>query len=166
MKGNIQVQLLILFFLTGGLLHSEARSQSGFDRNAFYNAMSGKSLESINDQLEVLKNSDVSGKQAFEGALMAKKAALLSKPNEKLKSFKAGAGNLEKAISADQENTEYRFLRLMIQEHAPKIVHYNGDKDKDGKFIRDNYSKLSDEMKKIVKNYSKNSKILKPEDLN
>lgn len=148
------------------MISTVAFAQGDFNRKQFYSAMQGEDLNAIDKQLAVLKDAKLSEKKAFEGALTAKKAGLVKGANKKLKYFKSGATDLQSAIGADQDNTEYRFLRLMIQEHAPKIVNYDGDLDKDSKFIREHYSKLSPELKEIVKNYSKQSKFLKPDDLN
>jgi hypothetical protein len=52
--------------------------------------------------------------------------------------FKSGRSKLESAITKDKENTEYRFLRLIIQEHAPRIVKYRNELEKDSKWIQSN----------------------------
>ncbi|MEP6683274.1 MAG: hypothetical protein ABJA35_08440, partial [Parafilimonas sp.] len=58
----------------------------------------------------------------------------------------------------------YRFLRLIIQEHAPKIVKYNKEIDADASFIKKNYKNLSPDIQKILIDYSQNSKALKQQD--
>ena len=40
------------------------------------------------------------------------------------------------------ENVEYRFLRLPIQEHAPKIIKYQKDIQKDKEMIIREYKNL------------------------
>ncbi|WP_336515373.1 hypothetical protein [Pollutibacter soli] len=166
MKRNIHMSLLTLLMVCILGIGNDAKSQSDFSRNQFYKAMQGKDEVAIDTQLNILKDSQMQERVAFEGALFAKKASMQKKAHDKLKLFKKGAGNLQSAIKADENNTEYRFLRLMIQEHAPKIVNYDNDLQKDSKFIRANFSSLSTELKKIIKNYSKSSTILKPEDFN
>ena len=90
-----------------------------------------------------------------------KKAQLVSKPKDKLSFFKAGRSKLESSISSDKENTEYRFLRLIIQEHAPKIVKYKKDIEEDSKLIRSNFKDLSTILQQIISDYSKKSRVLK-----
>jgi hypothetical protein len=90
-----------------------------------------------------------------------KKAGLMGKPKDKINLFKAGKTKLEAAIANDKNNTEFRFLRLILQEHAPKIVKYRNNLDEDSKFISTNFDKLSNTLQKLVSAYSKKSKILK-----
>jgi hypothetical protein len=69
-------------------------------------------------------------------------------------------------IAAEPDNVEYRFLRLSIQEHTPKIVGYKSNLEADKAFIIKHFAKLSLVVQRAVKDYSKESKILKPEDIN
>ncbi len=70
---------------------------------------------------------------------------------------------LEAAIKDYPENAEFRFLRLMIQEHAPGILGYKNDLEKDSEFIQKSYKSLPDELQQIMVDYSKKSKFLKLE---
>ena len=79
--------------------------------------------------------------------------------------FKAGKAKLEPAIAKDTANAEYRFLRLQIQEHAPKAVKYNDKLKSDKMFISKEYKNLSPEIQQAILDYSKQSKILLPADL-
>ncbi len=103
-------------------------------------------------------------KEAFAGTLQMKKAGLLKVPKEKLDNFKRGATKLEMVLRSDTSNVEHRFLRLIIQEHAPKIVKYRSKIDDDATFIKTNYKALSPEVQKILIDYSQTSKALKPQD--
>ncbi|HRN48706.1 MAG TPA: hypothetical protein PKW69_11790, partial [Niabella sp.] len=58
-------------------------------------------------------------------------------------------------------NTEFRFLRLMVQEHAPKNLGYNKNIMQDAQLIKTNYKSLSAAMQTQISDYSKNSKALK-----
>jgi len=126
---------------------------------------SGKTDE-INAQLSVLDESTVPGKEAYEGALLMKKAGLAARPKDKLKLFKSGYVKLENSIAKDSANIEYHFLRLAIQEHAPKIVNYNKDLKKDSQDIYLYFSHSAPVVQKAILEYSKNSKILHSKDLN
>lgn len=132
----------------------------GIDKNAFYAAMAGNDLNKINTVLADMTMNATVADLAFEGALMMKKAGLLSKPKEKLHTFKAGRQKLEAAILNDPDNIEYRFLRLMIQENAPKIVKYKNDIENDNRLIRNSFKKLSPVIQQAIKDYSKKSKVL------
>jgi hypothetical protein len=103
-------------------------------------------------------------KDAYEGALLMKKAGLVSKPAEKLRFFKAGRIKLETSLAKDSSNGEYHFLRLIIQEHAPGIVHYRADLKTDSEYIHHTFKNLSPVVQKAITDYSKHSKILRPED--
>ena len=132
------------------------------DKAAFYAAMQSGSKDDIEKELATLT---ADNEQGYAGALIVRKAGL-PKVKERLKLFKEGKAKLEAAITADPDNTELRFLRLSIQEHSPKIVKYKKDLEADKAFVIKHFSKLSLVVQHAVKDYSKESKILKPEDLN
>lgn len=155
---RIFLNLLLLF----SVITVQASSQkAGFDKSAFYNAMASDNLQSINEQLEIIKNASFSDKEGYEGALLMKKASLVSKAKEKLSLFKAGRVKLEASIKKDNTNTEFVFLRLIIQEHAPKMVKYNDDIEADSQQIKKNLKSLSPVVQKAISDYSKSSKVLK-----
>ena len=133
-----------------------------FDKPAFYNAMASDNLEEINAQLNIIKGISINEKEAYEGALLMKKAGIVTKAKEKLSLFKSGRLKLEASIKNDSKNTEFYFLRLMIQEHAPKMVNYRNELENDSLFIRSNYKTLSQVVQQAIIEYSKKSKILKP----
>lgn len=94
-----------------------------------------------------------------------KKASLAGKPKDKLSFFKAGRIKLETALLAEPDNTDLHFLRLVIQEKAPKIVHYRADIEKDKIMIIKNFNALSPVVQRAIVDYTKTSKVLHPEDL-
>lgn len=139
---------------------------AGFSKTDFYNAMQSASEEAVNKQLEIIKTTGIAGKDAFEGALLMKKAGLINGPKKKLDLFKAGHRKLESILQKDSSNLEFRFLRLMVQEHAPGILGYKAELTKDRLFIITNFEKLSPIVQQAIKDYSKESKVLKPKDFN
>lgn len=142
---------------------------SGFqnvDKAGLYSAMASGKLEAIDQELTVVKASAVREREAYEGALLMRKAGLLSRPKEKLATFKSGYIKMESAIAGDTGNIEYRFLRLMIQEHAPKIVHYDKDQEKDSREIIRSFPALSPVLQKAILNYCPHSKLLHQKELN
>lgn len=155
MKVTLNLLFLLLFSV------AQANSQNSIDRAAFYKVLASGNAAEIEVQLTIIKQSTVSEKDAYEGTLLMKKAQVVSKPKDKLSFFKAGRFKLETSISADKDNTEYRFLRLIIQEHAPKIVKYRKNLAEDSQLIRSNFKNLSPEIQQIITDYSKKSNILK-----
>ncbi len=157
MKIFINLILLLSFITVTG-----NSQKAGFDKSAFYIAMATDDLNQVNTQLSVLKNVSLSEREAYEGAMLMKKAGLLTKAKEKLSLFKAGRLKLEASIKKENSNAEFNFLRLIIQEHAPKIVNYRDDIETDISAIRSNYKTLPPVVQQAISDYSKKSKVLKP----
>ena len=156
----IQLRLIfgtILILLFGSL---SVVAQSTKAKQAFYSAMAGNNVAVWNQQLEAVKNFKGNNKTAFEGALLMRKSSVLKVPAQKLSTFKQGYKLLESSIAKEPKNVEYRFLRLMIQENAPKIVGYNKNLSEDSKLIKEGYKLLSAETQQAILAYSKQSKTL------
>jgi len=151
--------LFLVIFSTSRALGQQ--NGSAFDRQAYYQAMSLDKLNLINEQLDKLNTASIPGKDAYEGAMTMKKAGLNGNPDKKLRLFKSGHRKLEAAIHKDSNNVEFRFLRLMIQEHAPGVLGYKGSLKTDSDYIHRSYKTLSKELQVIILDYSKKSKILK-----
>lgn len=151
----------LLFVLTAFAVQGSAQ-KTAFDKSAFFTVMASGNLQEINAQLNIINATSFNEKEAYEGALQMKKAGLLTKAKEKLKLFRSGRIKLEAAIKKDIGNTEFYFLRLIIQEHAPKAVNYHNDLENDSLLIRSTYKMLSAVVQKSIHEYSKKSKILKP----
>jgi hypothetical protein len=135
-------------------------------KGEFYKVFSAKSEAGIDAMIEKLEHEKPSSLlYAYQGALYMKKADFVKGVNEKVRTFKKGARLLEDEITKKPSNTEYRFLRLTVQEHAPKILKYNKDLNADKKAIETGYKNLSPELKEIIKEYTSGSKLLKIDDL-
>jgi len=156
---KIFICLLLLFpvTVTRGITFS-----GGFDRTAFYNVLAANDMDAINTQITIVKVCTLNEKEAYEGVLFMKKAGLVTKTKEKLSLFKTGRLKLEAAINKDKENAEYRFLRLIIQEHAPKLVDYRNNIENDAAAIRSNFKSLPQAVQQAITDYSKKSRVLKP----
>lgn len=140
--------------------------QADNDRKAFYNALSGNSLEEVEKSIIKYERQKSGSKvNAYLGALYMKKAFFLKVPKEKMETFRKGQNMLESEISNNPNNTEYRFIRLILQEHSPKILKYNSNIEEDTLFVINNFSRLDTEMKQIITDYSGSSKHIKPEEL-
>ena len=161
---NRKPALLLIFFLTAGFIPG-ASAQQKFEKAAFYNVMDNGDLDAINNEIETVKASSSPNKEGYEGALLMRKADKLPIPTQKLKYFKKGRIKLETALINDNDNAEYHFLRLAIEEHAPKIVKYHNDIEKDKAIVIKNFKNLPEPVQQAIRDYSKKSKVLRAEDL-
>ncbi len=157
---NTKMFLSLLVFFVGITMQGNAQ-KTGFDKSAFYDAMASNNLHEINTQLSVLTGISASEKEAYEGALLMKKAGLITKAKDKLSLFKSGRLKLEASLKKDNRNIEFYFLRLIIQEHAPKIVNYRTELENDSLLVRTNYKTLPPVVQQAIIEYSKKSKVLK-----
>lgn len=159
------IALILFFALTRFQYANAAVLFQQFDKTTYYKILKSGSVAEINNEIELINTSSLKNKDAYTGALLMKKAGLLkAAAKEKMGNFKKGATKLETVLRSDSLNVEYRFLRLIIQEHAPKVVKYNNNISEDAAFIRKNYKELSPEIQKILIDYSQTSKALKPAD--
>ncbi|HEY0244228.1 MAG TPA: hypothetical protein VGC01_01585 [Mucilaginibacter sp.] len=131
-----------------------------FDKAAFYAIIKSGNKDEIDNELTLVTASSIPEKEGYEGFLLMRKAGLIGKPAEKLKLFKAGRIKLETAIAGDEENVEYHFLRLIIEEKAPKIVKYHNDLETDKEIIINAYKNLPAVVQQAIIDYSKTSKVL------
>lgn len=155
----IRAALVVVLFTVVSISYGQK-----LNRGDFYTAMASNKLDLISAQEAIVKTSVIPEKDAFHGALLMKKAGLVGKTSEKLSLFKSGHKLLEKAIKNDDNNAELRFLRLMIQEHAPKILNYNDDMTKDSELIKEQFDQMDPETQKAIIEYSKQAKNLKQSD--
>jgi hypothetical protein len=157
--------IILIIFLTAGSLAKAGTTPQKFDKAAFYAAMAATDADAIESQLAIVKDAPAKEREGYEGALLMKKASLVKKPKQKLSFFKAGRIKLETAIMADADNTEFGFLRLAIEEHAPKIVRYHADIQNDKLLVIKNFKSVSPAVQHAILDYTKNSKVLHKEDL-
>lgn len=151
-------RIVLLFLLAFSVIFASA--QNTFNESAFFAAIASDDLASVEKQLKVLKKVSIKEKEAYVGAMMMKKAGLISPLRAKLNVFKEGHGKLQHAIEVEPQNATYRFLRLIIQENAPKILNYNKDIDEDSKYIVQVFDTLSPVVKNAARDYGKTSKAL------
>jgi hypothetical protein len=133
----------------------------GFDKRAYFQDLSSDDPMVIDRRLEQLATAGSSGKEAFEGALLMKRAGLDKDAKHRMDRFRSGRQKLEREIARDSGNAECRFLRLVIQEHVPKGVPYRANLDKDATMVIRDLDKLPAETREAVKRYAKNSARLK-----
>ncbi|MNY42804.1 hypothetical protein D3C86_1777290 [compost metagenome] len=90
------------------------------------------------------------------------KAAQFQKTaKDKMNLFNSGKKLLESEIKSNDGNVEYRLLRLLIQENAPKQLKYNGNIEEDAAAVMIGYSKLKEATKTALESYAKKSESLK-----
>ncbi len=149
--------LFIVMAITVTFVHG----QKTFNEATFFTAIASEDLSLVDNQISSLKKASIKEKEAYVGALMMKKAGLVSPVRTKLKLFKEGHAKLQQAIAKDPANGVYRFLRLIIQENAPGILNYNDDIKEDSRYVNEVFDTLSPVVKNAALDYGKRSKALR-----
>lgn len=157
----MKILLVLMFFC----LPPVCFAQQQFEKAEFYKIMDKGDKKAVEDELALLKGAEVKGKMGYTGALLMKEADLVKRPKRKLDLFLAGRKLLETALLTDYENTEFHFLRLTVEEHAPKVVRYHSDIDRDRSFIVAKFKDLPPVVQKAILDYCKESKVLHTGDL-
>ncbi|MHA4741495.1 hypothetical protein [Dyadobacter sp. MSC1_007] len=153
-------------FFLGFLLICVAAAEAQIDKGTYYKALASGEEQSINQALAKLEGQKASPKvNAYKGALTMKKAGFVKGVGGKVKTFKQGAHLLEEEIKSNPQNTEFRFLRLAVQEHAPGILKYNKELQEDKQAVVSGFDKLDTELKGVIADYARDSKVLKEADL-
>src|SRR5579872_2299715 len=111
------MRLIIVFIcvllITAGLAVATPVQQK-FEKAEFYSVMKSGDIAAVENEIAMLSDAPAKEKDGYEGALLMKKAGLMKKPKDRLKFFKEGRIKMETALMADNENTEFHFLRLAI----------------------------------------------------
>jgi hypothetical protein len=157
---NLRSVFNLLLFFSFTAVQGNSQNKS-FDNSAFYKVLKSGNAAEIDDQIKIVRESLIPEKEAYEGTLLMKRSELLDKAKDRLSMFRTGSSKLESSILKDRDNTEYRFLRLMIQEHAPRVVRYRKELEEDNKLIKKKFNSLSPFLQQIIIDYCKNSKVLK-----
>ena len=160
---KFKIIFAVVFILSNAVSQGRALLPK-FDKAAFYAVIKSGDKEEIDNELTLVTASTIPEKDAYEGFLLMRKAGITGKPAEKLRLFKQGRIKLETALLNDSENAEYHFLRLIIEEKAPKIVKYHNDLEADKQIIIKDYKNLHPVVQQAIMDYSKNSKILHAQD--
>ena len=135
--------------------------QKEISRSDFYDALSSSDTVKTNILLSRLENVNTTTAKAYTGTLLMKKSGLLKSASKKLSFFKQGKLLLQQAIEAENSNSEFRFMRLIIQENSPPFLKYNKDIEQDAAIVKQSYKNFSNELQKAVQDYAKNSLALK-----
>ena len=90
----------------------------------------------------------------YKGATVTLMAKYAKEVKVKTTYFKEGKKLIEQAIAAAPESVELRYIRLSVQENAPKVVRYKKEIPEDKQFILDHYDGIKDiETKKYIKDF-------------
>lgn len=127
----------------------------------FYKVFSSTNENDIDTYILSLKSATTAQQKVYLGALYMKKSEFQKDLKTKIATFKKGADILEKEISSDKNNVEFRFIRIIIQENAPKILKYNINIEEDKKIIEQNYKNTSAFLQKEIVKYAKISSNIK-----
>jgi len=98
------------------------------------------------------KSTNKNIKLAYYAAAYMASAKYKINPYTKYKTFVTGKNLLESSILADTSNIETRFIRFIIQNHAPGFLGYNKNLENDKKFI---FKSLNTLQKSDVDLYSR-----------
>lgn len=162
----MKIGLIFISFVLFSIVGHAAGKWQGFDKAGYYTVMASGNITAVDSVLSILQQVSLKEKEGYEGALLMRKAGLLRRPKEKLSVFRSGARKLEMALAKDSSNGEYHFLRLIIQENAPGVVHYNKAVEKDRQFVYRSFKFLPAVVQKAILDYSKHSKTLRAKELN
>ncbi len=134
--------------------------------STFYKAFGSDSLTTIDQALQQLEQQKQSSTTyAYTGGLKMKKSGYLQGATKKINVFKEGRQLLEQSIVRYPNNVEFRFIRLTIQENAPKILKYNKDIVEDKKAIIEGYKKMDSKTRAYVMDYARGSTLLNASEL-
>jgi hypothetical protein len=153
--------LLFLIFSRHGLAGLQAQTEV---RTLYQKAATEE--ESCQKLLTLLKpfnesnNALLTGYKACATMMMAN---YVSNPFSKLSRFLKGKKLLEKAIQADRENAELRFLRFTVQTNAPSFLGYRHATNEDKLFLIKSVAFLTDtNLKQMITSFLVKSNHLTP----
>ncbi len=160
--------ILLILFMKNGMLtllfvFASGFSLNNFSRIEFYHVFEEGSLDKMEDLS--LQINEIKELEAYRGAILMKMSGLQKNTSTKLKTFKSGKLLLESSISANPNNTEWRFLRFMVQENTPKVVKYRGNLVEDKSEIINNFNAFDKKLQSIIKKYAQKSILLNLDDL-
>jgi hypothetical protein len=154
-----KLSLLLLFVIGCSFIWTTNSS-------TFYKAFGSDSVTTIDHalrELEQMRQSTTTN--AYKGGLKMKKSSYMQGVTKKLSLFKEGRQLLEQSIQLYPNNPEFRFIRLTIQENAPKILKYNKNTIEDKKIVIAGYKKMGSSTRAYIKDYARSSKLLQVSEL-
>lgn len=133
--------LFLSFFFTAILANSQEIEQI---RSQYPLAEKSEEITSqLDAELSSITSENNSVLLAYRGAVKTLKAKFAKKVKEKKEYFKEGAELIESAMAMDANNIEIRYIRLTVQENAPKFLKYHDNILEDKQHILKEYSFIS-----------------------
>lgn len=129
-------------------------------RRLYPDAMEDASKTDIlHQKLSDISLEDESVLYGYKGATYTLKAKHAKAIRDKKTFFKEGVAIIEASIAAEPDNIELRFIRLSVQENAPKILKYRDKIEVDKKYILAHLADLEDgSLRNLIHKYIKDSK--------
>lgn len=107
------------------------------------------------------KNSDEPVLLGYKAAGHMMMAKHVGNPFKKMSHFNKGKDYLSRAIEADKQNLELRFLRFAVQAEAPGFLGYRENLQEDKALLLRGVGQIEDrELHKMILNYLKTSNSL------
>ena len=126
----------------------------------FYKALASNDKIQIEELLSnLIKQKDTNLSQGYIATLKMSKSNFEKNIQIKISLFKEGATLLDQLILEYPKQIEFKFLRCIIQEKAPKILKYNTNIQSDKKQILSEFKNQSKSLQIHIINYAKNSDI-------
>lgn len=117
-------------------------------------------LDSFFNMMEPITKSNDVALVAYKGAALALRAKYAKTIKEKKDGFISGVDYIEYAIEKEPNAIEPRFVRLGIQENAPKILKYRDNIEEDKAFLLKQFQHISSKnLKTHIKDYILQSKL-------
>ncbi|MGY8988425.1 MAG: hypothetical protein ACKVG7_07690 [Flavobacteriales bacterium] len=136
------------------------------NKTEFYSYFKSNDKKSIAVGIKFISNMpDSNIKNAYLGTLIIKSAQYSKLVSDKLKIFKKGKSLLDNAIKEDPSNIEFRFLRFVLQESCPALLHYKTNLKEDKLLICEKHNTLELTVKNEINSYCIDSALLSIEDL-
>lgn len=144
-----------IFLIIGFLFISLLTPDLSDVREAYRNAANTREkAEKLYQKLNSITETDGNLLLAYKGAASTIMAKYAKGVKVKTAYFKEGKRLIEQAIEATPESVELRYIRLSVQENAPKIVRYKQHIAQDKQFILDNFKTIQEaETKQYVKGF-------------
>ena len=162
----VSILILIMKLLSIIFYLSSLPFLGTINKTNFYSYFKSNDKISIETGIKFISTTpDSNIKNAYLGALIIKSAQYSKLVADRLEIFKSGKWLLETAIKKDPSNVEFRFLRFVLQENCPKLLHYNINLKEDKLLICEKYNTLELIVKNEINLYCIESVLLSIKDL-
>ena len=122
-------------------------------------------LEAFSNMMVNVTKKDAVSLVAYKGASLTLQAKYAKTIKEKKEGFVNGVDYIEFAITKEPNALEPRFVRLGIQENAPKILKYRSNIEEDKAFLLKQFQHIpSKNLKEHIKDYILQSKLFTEEE--